>query len=1456
MSIKVDKIQLQIAIKHDKARQEIAEITNMLSEETRQLGKLEKAKRKAMKKYKDESHPEVVRATAAYQAQAERIDQLKKRKDELRRSLKIEGLSIAEVRDEMRKYNAQLSNLTPGTAVFNKTKKHLDDLKARLKDLNSRSEQAKSGLGKLTERLEIFNKYGFAVSGFNEIYSTVVTGIQSWAQEFVTAFASMDEAMTSVMKYTGQTKQQVIDMNEAFKQMDTRTSREQLNELAGAAGRLGISATKQIVEFVDAADKINVALGDDLGEGAIDQIGKLTMVFGEDKTKGLNAAMLATGSAINELGAASSANTGFITDFTSRMAGMAVQAHISQTDIMGYASALSQAGIEGDTASGVFAQFITKMFTNTKDFARAAGIEVSKFANLLKTDANKAILQFIEAMQARGGFDQLAPMLKSLKMQGTQAIPVLTSLAAKMNEVKEAQRLAAQAYGQGTSILNEFNNANSSAQAKIEMMQKRINDARAALGEQLMPVVATLLEGTRSSIAVMAQAATLITRHKVEVGALAAVVATYVAWKERELVADRASVVTKTAHTIAVKANTAAHYAGALAIKAWQTTVVLANAATALLRGGIGALRVQMALARMEGMALSASGFGAILGVVTVVGVAIYGLTKALRENSTAMRQQRQAAERYRAAQQTMTEATRQAADSAAAEQQRIYQLTSIIHSNAYSINERRAAIQNLQRIVPGYHATLTAEGQLHEKNAQAIQQHIDRINDLAMAQALADKMRQIQAEKFEAEQKRLRKQNNVRAVQTEINRHPERYSMDTPTTTVTDGRGGVHTYGGPSDTAIRKNRELQYQQRALDDANAQIKAIQAKENAINNYLRTHKSVQQQYTSLFTSAPSPTTQLPSSVPPVSDTDDKEERKRAAAAERRRKEEEELAKAERQKADLEAKQQYQQRIITEEQYHEQLFQNEMAYIQRIAKAREGQYTSEADRQEAQNMMLDAIIRREEQERTDRQRRMQNDLTDLQSSYNADLINISRQQLDGQIATQKEADDKRLELEIDYQRQRLAIIRQYGGDTQQAEADLAQRELQRYQQETAAKQEAFRREQEARIKAYTSGSKADQSPSSFSAGGSSAAAPSLQDALSSLDALHNAQLLSDQEYEQRRTEILQHAEQQRHDIRQAYFDQAQELMQSAASLFSALQQREESRVDQKYKRLIAAAKKSGADTSKLEEQQEAEKMAIKKKYAQKEFAMNILKILADTAVAIQGVWKEFPNPAVAIPITAMVSASAAMQLAAAKMQADQAAGLYGGGFSDKDALSPSAATSFPAGTSFSAGSGSAAANATEGYTGDGNPRDRAGYVPVHRREFVINHRALRQPAVMSMARIIDSYQRANRPELINATALLQSLQSSPAIRHPSLTAHSQEGFADGGFTDGLRTMSAASSPFSAGSSSAAAPHQETLSPLLQECRDLLRVISQDRGLTILELRDRIRRQQELEQRATRQ
>ena len=465
-------------------RDRLNNIKSRTEEEEKQLQHINKRIAECSQKMK-ENKERGAQLSATYREQTLVVQQANKKLEGFFGEMNLGKMSLSDLTARQKDLNILVRELKPGTEDFEKYTKALQDTEAQIAMTKKEIYGTKEALEKSETAWEKFSKGIVAINAALQVKDRIV----AWADQYVQSFAKMDDAMTDVMKYTGQTKAEVEEMNETFKQMTTRTPREELNALAGAAGRLGIKGKKDIEGFVDAADKINVALGDDLGEGAIDQIGKLTMVFGEDKTKGLNGAMLATGSAINVLGANSSANTGFITEFTSDMAGMAVNAKISQTDIMGYASALSQAGVEGKTASGVFAQLITKMFTDPAKFAKAAKLDVKAFTDLLKTDANAAILQFLEGLKTNGGFDALAPALKSLKMQGTQAVPVISSLINKMDELKKAQNDARKAYDEGTSIIEEFNNANSSAAAKLEMAQKAMNDAAASLGQQLLPIV-------------------------------------------------------------------------------------------------------------------------------------------------------------------------------------------------------------------------------------------------------------------------------------------------------------------------------------------------------------------------------------------------------------------------------------------------------------------------------------------------------------------------------------------------------------------------------------------------------------------------------------------------------------------------------------------------------------------------------------------------------------------------------------------------------------------------------------------------------------------------------------------------------------------------------------------------------------------------------------------------------
>ena len=286
---------------------------------------------------------------------------------------------------------------------------------------------------------------------------------------YVSQYAALQEHTASVSKYTGMAAREVEQLNEEFKKMDTRTSRAALNDLAADAGRLGITGKKDVLDFVQAADQINIALGEDLGEGAVKNIGKLANIFGDDKRMGLKQAMLSTASAINELAQNSSASEGNILDFTTRLSAMAKTAGLTQAQVMGLGAMFETQGLNAEVAATALSKVMQKMGSDTEKMAKMAGLNVQEFSNLVQTDMNAALIEFAKGIGRLGGITEVSPALKELSLTGSGVSSVVNILAQNLDKVATQQDLATRAFTEGTSATNEAAKANSTAAANLEL---------------------------------------------------------------------------------------------------------------------------------------------------------------------------------------------------------------------------------------------------------------------------------------------------------------------------------------------------------------------------------------------------------------------------------------------------------------------------------------------------------------------------------------------------------------------------------------------------------------------------------------------------------------------------------------------------------------------------------------------------------------------------------------------------------------------------------------------------------------------------------------------------------------------------------------------------------------------------------------------------------------------------
>lgn len=634
--------------------------------------------------------------------------------------------SVPAIQKKIRELTRDVKKMTIGTEEYNKTVKSISELNSILAEhkraIRGVAEESKSLGQRLSSVADFFNKWYYSLQTGLDALGGVTTTIRQCVKDF----ADMEEAMADVRKYTGQTAEQVHEMNEDFKRMDTRTSREQLNALAGAAGRLGITNQKMIEEFVDGADKINVALGDDLGEGAVDKIGKLAHMFGEDENKGLRGAMLATGSAVNDLAQSSSANAGYIVDFTADLSGVAIQAGLTQAQIMGLASALDQNMQEEATASTVFSQLITKMYQEPARFATLAGKDVNEFTKLLKTNANEALLTFLSAMQATGGFDKMAPLFSEMKLEGTRAVGVLSSVATHLDQVREAQKVAFNAYNDGNSVIEEFNVQNNTVQAGIDKAKKQFLDLSVELGEKLLPLIQKGISTGSMAVKILSTVTNFVIAHRKALITLSTTIGTYVAgvklsvlWKQRAIATEKLSAFW---HAIQDK---------------WLMTIMLRHAVLN------GTMSKTVALQKMLNVVIGANPFGVFLAAITAV--------------TTALVLYRQKLDDTAIAQNKLSEIRQEAASKVGEQETKIRALIEAAKDESMSMDDRRKAVAQLNKIIPGYNAQLDETTRKYKANDEALKDYLVSLQRKYELEGAKDELRRLGGE-IAKERVKLRK--------------------------------------------------------------------------------------------------------------------------------------------------------------------------------------------------------------------------------------------------------------------------------------------------------------------------------------------------------------------------------------------------------------------------------------------------------------------------------------------------------------------------------------------------------------------------------------------------------------------------------------------------------------------------------------------------------------------------
>lgn len=675
---------------------------------------------------------EMVKKSEEYRKKLTELEKAGKGDTVQARTLRKQLITLQKTQDE---YNAKLeeterilNNLSGSTynelfAVRNKlrtqlrdTKRDTEEYRALLAAFTETEKELKKAHQETTVEIGCQgNMFGKAASWLNKYLGLIssgiaaLTGITMTAKKCRTAFNEQAEAEADVMKYTGMTREEIRELNEDLGKLDTRTSRLALNALAADAGRLGTKGKDAIMDFVEAGDIINIALGEDLGDDAVKNIGKLAMMFGEDKTKGLRGAMLSSASAVNALGQSSTAAEPYLVDFTARMGGVAVQAKIAQANIMGYGSVLDQNMMQQEMAATAFQQLITKMFQTPATFARMLNMEVSDFSKLLNEDANEAILMFLDHLNQKGGFQELAPMFEKMGLNGQKAIGVISALAAKVDDVRVAQQLATEAYAEGQSVITEFNAKNDTPEARAEKARKALQDLMVDLGEKLTPLLSKVYSGTSLLVRMLSTLVTFTIKYR---AAISAAILMLTAYAIRQ--------------TIVINKNKLLDF--------WNEKVLVSFK-------NIG----KFLKTNWWGLALTAA--AALVGYLVDLKRKTDDAAKSL---------------------DTLDKVRKKAGDEYADEASKIDSLVAIIENENIALGVRNKKLLELKDLVPGYLGSLTEEGRLINHNKTAIDAYLVAKEKEIRLKAAEDELTEQLKKKRDAEKRLKQAEENENEAQSE----------------------------------------------------------------------------------------------------------------------------------------------------------------------------------------------------------------------------------------------------------------------------------------------------------------------------------------------------------------------------------------------------------------------------------------------------------------------------------------------------------------------------------------------------------------------------------------------------------------------------------------------------------------------------------------------------------------
>ena len=412
-------------------------------------------------------------ALKLFNEQLKKIDPSSKGAERLRRRIEeLKGV-INGTRLSQEQYNKVLAN--PRTASIEQLKKAHAMLQQQIERTSRDGSSNFNQLQQIAKRLKAeIDSTTISVQKQDSWFRNAIRNIGAYMGVFA-AFNAIKNKITEVITLNKEFSDQLVDIRKVsnmaiqdvntlarqLAKIDTRSSVQELNKLAYAGAKLGMGkyGVAGLEGFVNAANQVNVALKEDLGEDALTSLSKMTEVMGLIPKYGVEKSMLATGSAMFKLASTSTATAADIVEFSKRLTGLARTAGVTTDQLLALGSASSSMMLMPEVSSTAFNKVFTAIQRNPGAIEKSLGIEKGTIATMLEAgDAMQAIVLILEKMKERGNMSALSGVFKDLGSDsGARLTNVMVTMAKNVDMLKEHLKTSKTAFEEASAVTKEYN---------------------------------------------------------------------------------------------------------------------------------------------------------------------------------------------------------------------------------------------------------------------------------------------------------------------------------------------------------------------------------------------------------------------------------------------------------------------------------------------------------------------------------------------------------------------------------------------------------------------------------------------------------------------------------------------------------------------------------------------------------------------------------------------------------------------------------------------------------------------------------------------------------------------------------------------------------------------------------------------------------------------------------------